>query len=417
MATKVDIDIVPRAHAILSASSAERWLTCTPSARIEEALPDRGSSYANDGTAAHAFSELRLRFLLGKITKAEYMEAYEANKVLHAEFVNEWVVSDWEAIDSYVSYVLAEAAQLDAKVYIEQKVDYSKYAQGGFGTSDVVLVSKTNRIIKAIDLKWGKGVPVSAMDNPQAKLYTLGALLAFDPDATGLFDHVEWAIHQPRLEYVGEDECSTTELLDWAENTVAPAAKKAWLGEGELHPTDKGCRFCKVAATCRARVAENILIARRDFMTDPDPKAIDPRLEDRLMTAKEVAALLPLIDNWINWANKFKDYALTQARDKAVEIPGYKLVRGRSNRDWKPGVDVLEALKKAGVSETQMMKPATLLSPTQVEKNIGKTPFAVMLMAAPLVEKPLGTPTLVPESDPRPSIDAVQDARKEFDLG
>lgn len=414
MATRVEIEIVPRAHALLSASSAERWLTCTPSARIEEALPDRGSSYSNDGTAAHAFAELRLQFLLSKITKAEYSEAYTANRILHAEFVDEWVVSDWEAIDSYVQYVLDEAKRLDAEVFLEERLDYSQFAQGGFGTSDVVLVSKTQRVIKAIDLKWGKGVPVFAENNAQARIYTLGALIKHDPKNSGLFDNVEWSIHQPRLEYVGEDGESVADLLKWANEVVRPQAEKAWLGEGELVPSEKGCRFCKAAATCRARVAENVLIARRDFMTDPDPKAIDPRLEDRLMTAAEVAAILPLIDNWINWAGKLKEYALTQARDKAVEIPGYKLVRGRSNRAWAPGVDVRKALVDAGVSETQIMSTPQILSPTQVEKALGKSTYSTL--ALPMVVKPDGTPTLVPDSDPRPPMNALEDAKKDFDL-
>lgn len=402
----VDIEIVPRAHAILSASSAERWLVCTPSARIEEAMPDENSSFASDGTAAHAFAELRLRWLLGQITKAEYLAGYEATKTLHAEPIEDWEVSDWEAINSYVRYVLDEAKRLGGTVYVEQRVDYSKYAQGGFGTSDVIIFAPEKGIIKSIDLKFGKGVPVSAVGNPQAKLYALGSLLNLD--LNNEITEVEWAIVQPRLDYVGEDSTTVKELLDWAENVVKPAAEKAWAGEGELVPSAKGCRFCKISATCRARVAENVLIARRDFMPVPDP-----RLDERMLGMDEVARILPDIDSFIQWANALKDYALKEVRDNGQVIPGYKLVRGRSLRKWDPTKDVEVELRALGVAEDVIYAPAPVRSAAQVEKELGKAKFAPVAEA--LVIKPLGTPALVQDSDPRPAINAAAEAKAEFD--
>ena len=403
----VDIEIVPRAHAILSASSAERWLVCTPSARIEEALPDQPSPYASDGTAAHAFAETRLRWLLKEITKAEYVAAYEATKKLYADAVEEWETSDWDAIDSYVEYVLSEAKRLDATVTIEARVDYSKFAQEGFGTSDALLVSKSQRVIKSIDLKFGKGVPVSAFEDPQAKLYALGGVLNFDPHHE--IENVEWAIVQPRLDYVGEGGSPVKELLDWAENVVAPAAEKAWEGKGELVPTDKGCRFCKAAATCRARAAQNVLIARRDFAPMPDIK-----LEDHLMDMDEVARILPQIDGWLQWANALKAYALEATRDRGEKIEGYKLVRGRAARSWNPNKDVPAELKRAGVSETDIYAPAPVRSVAQLEKVLGKKPFEAVTSSNDLVTKPLGTPALVADTDPRPAIDRAAEAAAGF---
>jgi hypothetical protein len=259
----VDVDIVPRQHAILSASSAERWLTCTPSARIEEALEDEDSEYAKDGTAAHAFAETRLRFLLKQITVDEYKAAYKATRTLYHDIVEEWLVADWEAINDYVDYVMAEVRRLDARVLIEARVDYSKYAQGGFGTSDVLLWSPSRKLVKSIDLKFGKGVPVYAERNPQAMLYALGGLLKLG--ASFEVDTVEWTIHQPRLDNVGTDSMSAADLIKWAEEVVAPAAELAWKGEGKLVPSPKGCRFCKAAPRCRARASENVLVAMRDF--------------------------------------------------------------------------------------------------------------------------------------------------------
>jgi len=407
MAGKVEVEIVTRSHAILSASSAERWITCTPSARIEESLPDRGSAFASDGTAAHAFAELRLRYLLKQITRAEYLAGYAATKVLYAEQTAEWMHADWDAVTSYVDYVMAEAARLDARVIIEARVDYSKYAEGGFGTSDALLWSPSTGIVKSIDLKFGKGVPVYAEGNVQAKLYALGGLLKLGDKAKVL--SVEWAIVQPRLGYVGEDSMSAKDLIEWAETVVAPAAKLAWEGKGKLVPTAKGCRFCKAAATCRARAAENVLIARRDFMSNPDP---------RVMEMDEVARILPDLDSWMAWATALKTHALEQVRDHDATIPGYKLVRGRANRAWSPGMDVPTVLKAAGVSETDIyVSPEpSVRSVAQLEKQLGKKPFAELSATTKLVHIPLGTPALVPDSDPRESMDKVGEAAKAFGL-
>lgn len=411
MGTQVDIEIVPKAHALLSASSAERWITCTPSARIEEALPDRGSSYASDGTAAHAFAELRLRWLFKQITKEEYHAGYDATHKLHADAVADWTVADWEAITSYVEYVVSETERLEAdEVIIEARVDYSRFAQSGFGTSDALLISRKQKVVKSIDLKFGKGVPVSARKNTQARLYALGGLMAADPQNSGVFENVEWTIHQPRLDYVGTDGESVGELIDWAKNVVAPAAKLAWEGKGKLVPSAKGCQFCKAAATCRARTAENVLIAMRDFDMTID-------LDDFLMDPKEVARILPQLAQWKAWASKMEEYALVQARDKGVEIPGYKLVRGRANRAWKPEVDVVDELRSIGIDDKIIFPPPAPPAPrsvAQMEKEIGKAKFAPIEIA--LVHKPAGTPALVPEEDPRPAIDKVGDARQQFDL-
>lgn len=410
MARPIDVEITTRPHAILSASSADRWLTCTPSARIEELIPDQTSEFAAEGTAAHAFAETRLRFLLKQISKEEYLVAYEATKTLYAEATESWTLAEWNAIDDYVNYVLSEVERLEGDALIEQRVDYSKYAESGFGTSDVIIVSRKTKTIKSIDLKFGKGVVVSAYNNSQARLYALGALLGFDPDGT--IENIEWAIVQPRLDYVGEGSEPVTSLLKWAEEVVRPKALMAWKGEGKLVTSEKGCRFCKVKATCRARVAENVLIAQRDFATMPDI-----RIEDVTLEMSEVAKILPQLDGWISWANALKDYALKQVRDNGAEIEGYKLVRGRSNRGWMQGVDVIEELKKAGAPDSDFMSdpiPPQLKSVAQVEKSLGKAKFSAV--APVIVNKPLGSPTLVPVEDPRPPINAAEEAANEFGI-
>lgn len=416
----VDVEIVTRAHALLSASSAERWLVCTPSARIEDAMPDRGSSYATDGTAAHAFAELRLRYLLGQATKAEYIAAYEATKTLHTAVTDEWDHEDWEAIDRYVNYVLKRAAELDAEVIIEARVDYSRYAPEGFGTSDALLVSGNFGIVEAIDLKFGKGVPVSAVNNPQAKLYTLGGFLNLPRETQKKIKTFRWAIVQPRLDYVGEDECSADEMKDWAENTVAPAAALAWEGKGKLVPSEKGCRFCKAAPTCRARASENVLIARRDFMKhmDTDGK-FNIDLAETQMTPQEIADILPNLDSWMAWARDMKERALVEARDNGLVIPGYKLVRGRAMRRWaEEDVEVAAKLAAEGVDRDVIYEPVKepVRSVAQLEKAMGKKEFTALAVdKLGLVSTPPGTPALVPNTDNRTAINASAEAAKEFE--
>lgn len=413
----VDIEIIPKAHALLSASSADRWIVCTPSARIEEALADEESAFANDGTAAHAFAELRLRYKLGQVTKAEYLAVYKATKELYHEVSETWESSDWDAINQYVEYVLDEAERLEADVHIEQRVDYSRYAEGGFGTSDALLISRKHKTIKSIDLKFGKGVPVVAEDNSQAKLYALGGVIMFDPTNSGIFDTIEWTIHQPRLNNVDTDSTSVGALLAWAEDVVKPAARLAWEGKGVKVPTAKGCRFCKAKATCRERTAENVNIARRDFMGDKDLRFDRKKLDEHLMGMDEVAKILPLLDEWMAWARALQEYALTSARDHGEEIDGYKLVRGRTVRQWASGMDVQMALRALGIDNATIYedpKPPAMRSVAQLEKKLGKRGFAPVVEGG-LVVQSQGAPTLVPETDKRPAIDAASEARKDFE--
>jgi hypothetical protein len=415
----VDVEIIPKAHALLSASSAERWLTCTPSARLEEALADEESSYATDGTAAHAFAEVRLRWLLGQTSIAEYVATYEATKKLYGSVSETWEPADWEAINSYVDYVMGEANRLEASVVlVEHRVDYSRFAEGGFGTSDVIIVSEKHNTIKSIDLKFGKGVAVSAANNSQAKLYALGAVLEFDPELIGNYKNIEWTIHQPRINNVNSDSTSFDELLDWATRVVAPAAKLAWEGKGRKVPSEKACRFCKAKATCRERVAENVNIARRDFMGDPDLRFDPAKLDEHLMGMDEVAKILPLLDDWMNWARALQQYALTSVRDRGEEIEGYKLVRGRSVRKWSTDSETLILkLQELGIETSAILEdpaPPAPRSVAQLEKKLGAKRFAAVVKESGLVEQPPGVPALVPDTDPRPAIDAAAEARAEF---
>lgn len=402
------------AHALLGASSAHRWLECTPSARLEESLnlPDEGSPYAAEGTAAHEYAELELSYRLGEINRRSY-----AGRLRKHKATEWWGPEMEEAVGDYASFVVELAEELRAEgktpyVYLEQRVDYSGFVPGGFGTADAVILSDGE--IHVIDLKYGKGVPVSAEGNPQLRLYALGAALAymdlFD------FDTVHMTIVQPRLGSVSSDSASLDGLLDWAESYVKPRAAMADAGEGELRPSEGACRWCKAKAVCRARAEESLKAACEDFSLDSLPESPDEAdlslPPPELLTGEEIAELLPVLPAIEAWARDVQGWALAEARDRGARFPGYKLVEGRSNRRIvQPGA-AMDALAMEGYAASDYQKPAELAPIGRLEKLLGKARFAEVLGA--YVDKPAGKPVLVPESDKRPEIDPAESAAADF---
>lgn len=428
---KVDL-FLETGHSLLGPSSAKRWLTCTPSARLGENIPDTGgtSPYALEGTAAHHFAEIRLLWKLGGIDFAEYRIRLAQAKEDFERQIAEWSHYEWEAIDEYVLYCQSEVERLggnylhggDAIWGVEQTVDFSEIVPMGKGTADFTIVNHKMMIIKAIDLKFGKGIAVDARDNEQAKLYALG--LVCDLDGTFSLNSyvVEWAIVQPRLNYIGEDWMPLADLVEWAENYVKPRAQMAWDGVGELVPSDEACRYCRVAPTCRARFEHYRDLALSEFgveftetySTDGEEESVGITAtvtrDPYTITAEDMGEILPRLDAWIAWANSVQARALVMARDEGIQIPGYKIVRGRSNRGWdksKPDLEneVVTRLVAEGYDEDAIFeppKPRALKSVAQLEKVTGKTKFPKLV--GDLVVKPLGTPALVPESDPREAV-------------
>lgn len=402
------------AHALLGASSAHRWLECTPSARLEEraGIPDEGSPFAAEGTAAHEYAELELSYRLGEINRRSYAGRLKKHKA------TEWWGPEMEeAVGDYASYVCEQVEGLKAEgktpyAYLEQRVDYSEFVPGGFGTADAVILSDGE--IHVIDLKYGKGVPVSAEGNPQLRLYALGAALAYMD--LFCFDDVHMTIVQPRLGSVSSDSMSLNDLLDWAEFYVKPRALKADAGEGELRPSEHACRWCRVKAVCRARAEASLKAACEDFSLDslpesPEEAEMSVPLPD-LLEVEEVAELLPLLPAIEAWAKDVQEWALAQARDRGTRFPGYKLVEGRSNRKVvQPGA-AMDALSLEGFAASDYQKPAELVPIGKLEKLLGKARFAEVLGA--YVDKPAGKPALVPESDKRPEISSAESAAADF---
>lgn len=256
----------PKNHALLSASASHRWLNCPPSARLCENYDDKGSDFATEGTEAHALCEFRLKEALGIPTEnpiptlTQYSEEMEDCATGYAAFVTETVEK-------------ARQTCRDPVVLIEQRLDYSNYVRDGFGTGDCIIVS--DGVIHIIDYKHGRGVLVEAEENPQMKLYALGALELFD----GIYDieTVSMTVYQPRRGNIGTYTVSKSDLLDWAEQVMKPIAELAYCGEGQF-ACGEWCQFCKAKTDCRKRAEANMALAKYDF-ADP-PLLTDAEIED-----------------------------------------------------------------------------------------------------------------------------------------
>lgn len=371
-------------HALLSASSSHRWLNCPPSARLCEGYEDKSSEYAQEGTDAHSLCEHKLKSALG-------MES--ANPTEGLSFYSEEMEQCACDYAAYVMELVAEAKRIckDPAVLIEQRLDFSRFVQEGFGTGDCVIIADGTLYI--VDYKHGKGVEVSAVDNPQMMLYALGALELFD----GIYDidTVQMAIFQPRRDNVSVCVMAKDDLLSWADGELAEKAKLAYDGEGEFACGD-WCRFCKAKAACRKRAEYNLEMAKYDFV-------MPATLEEA-----EIAVILARADELAAWAADVKEFALQQALS-GVEYEGWKVVEGRSNRRYTDDAAVAEAVKKAGFNPYE----EKLLGITAMTAALGKKRFADIIEKAGLTEKPQGKPALVPESDKRPPMNTAQEDFKE----
>lgn len=381
-------------HAILSASGSERWLNCPPSARLEELIPEEKSEYAAEGTFAHKLAELHLRKYLECIENTEYGK--QLKKLKENEFYSQEME---DFIEIYLDIAIekineARSKSKDAIIFLEQRLDFSPWVSEGFGTSDLVLIS--DGAIEVIDLKYGKGVPVSAEGNTQMRLYGLGALNQFDI----LYDieEVKMTIVQPRLDSVSTDIMRTCDLLSWGDETVKPKAELAFKGEGEFCTGDH-CRFCRAKAICRARAEANLELARYDFR---DPTLLDD---------EEIAEILFKADELRAWAADVQAYALDQAYTHGVKFDGWKLVEGRSNRKYTDDEKVAKTLIEKGYKEDDLYTKS-ILGITAMEKFLGKKKFEELLEG--FVIKPPGKPTLVPESDKRPELSSAASAVEDF---
>lgn len=369
-------------HAILSASGAHRWLECTPAARLELEFKDQESTAAAQGTAAHNLCEHKLKKALHIRSKRPVSEFNDDEMEEHS--------------DAYAEYVLEQLEEVkknckDPLVLIEERLDFSCYVPEGFGTADTIIIGDKN--LHIIDMKYGQGILVYAEDNPQMKLYALGALASYE----SLYDIEEVTMHifQPRRENVSAWTISVDELKKWAENDLKVKAKMAFEGKGEYIPGD-WCTFCRAAVKCRARADEKLRLAQSEFKLPP------------LLTDNEIEKILSKLSDLTRWANEIVAYATDAAINHGKEWSGFKVVEGRSNRKYKDEDKVAEVAKANGYKDIYRTSLITL---TEMEKLMGKQKFKDIL--GDFIIKPPGKPTLVPLSDKRQALN-VSSAKTEF---
>ena len=366
------------AHSIFSPSAAHRILNCPPSLKLCEKEPEQTSVFADEGTSAHSLCAYLVEKAVGIPTKdpTEDLTYYNSEMQTCAEGYASFVTEEYEK---------AKQDCPDTQIFVEQRVDISRWVPGCGGTADCIILS--DGTLEIIDYKHGLGVLVEATSeefggNPQLMCYCLGALEMFD----GIYDvdTVKMVIYQPRRENVSEYTMSKTELLDWAENTLKPVAALALEGKGEFKAGDH-CRFCKVKATCRKRAEYNLKAAQYDFQ-------MPELLEDY-----EVDTILLLADHLTEWANDVKEYALNQAL-QGKDYEHFKVVAGRSNRKYTNEDEVAKTVQTAGYDPYEKK----VLGITAMTSLLGKKKFEELLGG--LTVKPEGKPTLVNKSDKRPAM-------------
>lgn len=386
----------PSTHSLLSPSSSHRWLICTPSAVLESAEPSVQSPYAEEGTEAHSLAELKLSYRLGQMNEKEFetrLKIFKENSKYYDSEFEEYVD---EYCNELMNIVNEEYKDIETKVYLEERVKFEDIVPQGSGTSDAVIVGKD--FIHIVDLKFGKGVSVSAVDNPQLKLYALGAISKFVRVCNCKF--VKTTIIQPRLHNKSTDVIAIEELNDWAINFVKPRAELASKGLGELVPGDH-CKFCKIRGKCKVLADKQLEEAKKEFSDEiiSGESALNPNV----LTPEVISKILTIGPKFVDWFKDVEAYAMKQALHNNLKIPGFKLVEGRSSRTILDKDSVIDVLKASGFTEDQYLKPADILGISALEKNIGKRVFNEL--CGKYVVKPMGKPTLVPESDKRETLD------------
>ena len=367
-----------REHALLSASSAHRWLACPPSAVAAEAYPDQDTEFTREGTLAHVVAELAAKFGRDHLPACVQEDTDVPQEMK-------------DCAEGYRDYIQEQVKSDDAVILLEQRVDFSPWVPDGFGTCDCIIIQ--GDLLTIIDYKYGQGVPVSAEGNPQMKLYALGALndygIAYD------VKRVEMHIYQPRLNNISSCSLMVEDLLEWAEKEVKPVAAKAAKGKGN-YCAGAHCKFCPHAGRCR-----QLTKTCTEYVETHSLRVAVPVLAPHEVA--EVLQMEPLISLWLN---KVKKQALDTLLEGG-EVPGYKVVEGKlGNRKWTDELQVAEKLTENGY-EREEYTETKLLSPAAMDKALGKKKVADLLSG--FIDRAPGAPTIAPASDKRPAYNRADD--------
>lgn len=383
-----------RKHALLSASGSSRWLNCTPSARLEEKRKESETSvYAQEGTLAHEFGDICLRNFNGEISSKVFtteMSKLRKDKLYTKEMEPE--------VGKYINYVtesfnVARSKTPGAILIVEERLDFSHIVENGFGTGDACIIA--DGVLWVIDLKYGKGVRVEATNNPQLKLYGLGALRAFEL----MYDihTVRLVVMQPRLDHISEWDISVDDLNNWGAEVVKPKALQAYAGKGTQKAGD-WCRWCKVSGMCATLAAKNVALAKHDFK---DPHLLS---DEQLI---DVFGQIPMLQMW---AKSVSEHLLAEALE-GKDWQGYKVVEGRSNRKWSDDEKAIKILRGKKFPRKDYIN-SKLKGIGDIQKLVGKEEFEPLL--GEVVIKPPGKPTFVSEKDKRPAM-GISQAKKDFE--
>lgn len=373
---------MPTHHALLSASSAHRWLHCTEAPLLEKEFPDSTSDYAKEGTLAHELCELKLKKYTTVMAKGTYTKQH--NKIMKSEL---WQNEMEETSERYLDYIksIMLACEIAPAVLIEKRVDFSRYVPEGFGTADCLILAGDT--LHVVDYKHGKGVVVDADHNPQMMLYALGAMSELS--LLYRFKFVHMTIVQPRVNNISEFTMTADDLIEWGETIVKPKAEAAISGNGEFEAGD-WCRFCRAKQQCKTRYESN----------DSLYPELSERHDPRLITLEELGEYLKRGRDMAAWLEDMKEYALSESLAGA-DVPGWKAVEGRGSRAFTDTDEAVDTLIKNGIDESVLYE-RRVLTLAQMEKAVGKKAFGELV--GDLVVKNPGKPTLVEESDKRPRI-------------
>lgn len=388
---------MPEVHAELSASGSKKWLNCPGAKALEKLMPEETSDYAEEGTLAHSLGEAKIKYELKQIRKpafAKTVEEIKTNTLYNAE-MDEYIEGYKDFVVETINYYKQKGQVM---VEVEKRIDFSEYVPEGFGTGDICII--TDDVLHIIDLKYGKGIKVEAEHNPQLELYALGALseygCIFD------FKSVEMTIYQPRLDNISSWSISPEELILWGENVVRPRAEMAFRETGDCivgKHCDEG--FCKARPVCRKYNEQKLdLIEKYDFK------------EPKILNIDEISEVLDIADSVAKWVNLVKNHALNVAL-QGENIPGYKVVEGRANRQWGADeVDIINICIEEGTLTVDDIAPRKLKTISELEKTLGQSKFNDIFSA--LIVKPQGKPTLVDFNDKRPEFNSAVNDFKDF---
>lgn len=351
--------------------------------------------YAQEGTKAHTLAEIKTRRL---ILNESVPGAYDDWR---ASVTADEATEMQQYTSQYALFVKRSMEKIpDSVLLLEQHVHPG--IEDCWGTADAVIVSPT--LIHVIDFKYGRGVPVDAEDNPQGKLYGLGALEEYG-DLLGEVETVRISIFQPRINHNSTWEISAEELRRWRDEVVIPAAEEARGPDAHFGPSEEACRFCPAAGECTARA--QLVIS--EFEARPMPTAID---DQDFMTPEDLSHYLGLLRHIRQWCADVEETALRKAYSEGVDIPGWKVVLSGGRRVVNDETHAVQKLIDAGYTAEQVAR-FKLETLGHLEKLMGKEKLEELLEG--LLVRTEGKPAMVPEDDRRPAATPEARAREMFD--